>query len=343
MPIIDGFANLFRNVPTYLVGRGIITLAVATAGGIAAGIWGVASLPAIMTAAGVAAVGGTLLNAFMSMGRQQQYEQGILDTYRGEIAESLGITPEEVTRADLKEAAQSNEVIDQALRTSRHRTTVSVVTKALAGAVTLGVIAMVMSGTASGLFAELPDAINKTTQLLTTATIAIFSSLIVHDGVSAVALRMPPTGRFTAHDHIMHLNHLLENGRTVTKEQVYAAVVAGNETLAKNITQRFGEGYHTMNPKERRAVLDALGLSDEMERIASAINSREIKPSTLAFTMGNALHLPHAAKAEIAQQVAADIGPSQASFVEKLDLAARENMSHVERLRAQPAAQRTLA
>ncbi len=322
----DLFVEPLRVMKAFLLGRGLLTALTITA-------WGAASIMGVsaVVPATIAAVGGLAFSGFMRLTNQSIYEDQMVNMYRDGIAQQLGIDPKEVTRAHLKEAAKTNDVIDQALQRQRHMSWISLGTSALAAAVTVGLITF-------GLPGMMVDAIGAETgfgKFLSYAGFGIvsaMSSLVVHDGLQSIIGHKTGVSKAAAHDRVVEMERGLSRGWGVSKEQVYGALVAGNPALQTSIQQEFGKHYAGMRPSEQAQVLNKIGVAEDMLAIAAEINAGRMRPANLAFMMNEAMprpNRPHAVN---------NNDTPQRSHVAALGRGAREeSMGHVARLDAERA------
>lgn len=327
----DLFIEPLRYLKAFLLGRGLLTAAVLTAWTVTGGGLGVA------VAVGV---GGALFSGFMRFTNQRIYEDQMTDMYRGGIAQQLGIDPRNVTRAHLKEAAKSNDMIDQALARQRSISNVSFLTTALAAAVTVALLAVPIGG--ATLPAMLSSAFSGMESLgvfstvlsyASTGIIAGLSSLLLHDTLESVISRKTGLNKAAAHDRIVEMERGIARGWGVSKEQVYGALVAGNPTLQNAIAGEFGKPYAAMRPSDQAHVLNQIGVADEMHAIASEINAGRLRPANLAFMLNEAMPRPNNTHAPVNREPAL-----QRSHVAALGRAPRDHaMGHVARLDAERA------
>ncbi len=342
MFIFDSMENVLRAMRVYLFGRGLLTLGILAASFIGSAV---ASpfIPAL-----VIAIGGACMGALMRLTSQAMYEEKMVELYRNDIAHDLHIAPAEVTRAHLKIAALDNEVIEQALTRQRHINIVSFATSALAGAVTLGLLYFMLPPGAhaladnpiaqkiTGFFAEHFGNAARIVQYFAAGIISGTSSLILHDGLEAAIGVGSGISKAAAHDLILGIDRDVQRGRSVSPEQVYGVLVAGDLELQQAIKRQFGQSYSQMKPQDQHQVLATIGVLDEMQALAAGIMQGSVKPGHLAYMIGEA-------RGNRQKQVTVEMTPAlptpvRGNFVERLNLAPREAASHAERVQADRAA-----
>lgn len=322
----DMLINPLLVLKRHLLGRGILSLGVIVAGSMGG-----------ITPALVIGIGGALLTGFMRLGNQGLYEEQMVNLYRDDIAEHLGIAPEQVIRAHLKEAAKTNDIIDQALDRQRYKNYITFATAALAGAATVALVALGLPESIAGVFTQLfgkESTVGTVLGYFSTAIVSGLSSLIVHDGLELLIGHKTGVRKAAAHDRIIELDHAIARGQAVNKEQVYGVLVAGNTELQQTITREFGKDYARMTPLEQRYVLQEIGVGDAMQTLAQDISQGKVQPGKLAYMISDAQPRRRATPEKDAPALA----PTR-SFVQSLGLTPRETMSHEARL----GASRTLA
>ncbi len=310
MSILEEFGDFFKTLGVYLMGRGFLsTLLIATTA-----IAGTIGLP-YMT---LIAVGGLAISAGVRLYSQRLYEDGMVDLYRDDIAKHLGINPQEVTRTDLKRAAEENDVIAQALARQRRINWVSFATSALAAAATFGLLVYgvndVFREPLTAFFTEYFADAAKVAQVISIALVSGTSSLILHNGLEEAIGHGTGWSKVAAHDLIVEMERDIKRGKTITPEQVYGVIVAENPAIQARIKQEFKEPYESMNIREQQKVLVNYGLKQDMEEIAGFINRHEVRPGRLAYMMQYAQPKRVSAPQETAAPAPAHV---HGSFVER--------------------------
>lgn len=328
MPFMDSMGGFVRTLGIFALGRGLISTAVFAATMMGGG-WAVAL---------AVAAGGALLSGVMRLHSQAQYENGMVNLYRENIADRLKITPAEVTRAHLKQVAQDNEVIGQALERQSSMNKISFFTAALAGAVTFGLLSFGLPDLVSGFFAEhiANSTLRSTLQFASIGIVAGTSSLIVHDGLEALVGHKTGVNKAAAHDRIVEMERSIRRGWMVGKEHVYGVMVAGNPHLQRSIRDAFGKDYQRMGAREQAAVLEKIGVAKDMQLIADEINFGRLRPGNLAFMISDANAPYRARQYEQARAVEPERGTVQ-SYAQKLGLIPRTEQSFAAQLAAQKA------
>lgn len=328
MPFIDDIGGFLRWVKAYALGRGLLTTATLAATGISAALGFGIVLPAAVVAGG-----GALLSVFSRMTRQAIYEDQMVALYRGDIAVELGKAPADITRADLKEAAKSNEVLEQALARQKNKTRISIGTALLSAATTFGLV--YFFGAAGGLH----DAAVKTlgqgwgfvTNLIGIGTVSAISNLVLHDGLQAAIGYKTGVNKAAAHDMILAITYNLQRGHGVSATQVYGVLAAGDPALARRIRLQFGHDYAGLNPAVQRQVLTQIGVADAMQQLADDINHGRTTPGHLAYLIGETFHTKR-------PEAAPDDTLAHANFVERLGLAPVKKLGYATRIDSEGAA-----
>ncbi len=332
----DVIANSFRRLRVFLFGKGILTLATFVALAVGAA-FGSTLVPAL-----VVSVGGAVVSAASRLYQNRLYQDDMVDLYRDNIAQQLGIAPAEVTRSHLRDAAQENDVIAQALIRQRKKTIVSVGTSILSAVVSLGLIqAFNVQDMLKGLADEsFKGWLKPLASFIGVGTVAGLSNLILHQGLDAAIGYKTGINRAAAHDLILEMHLSVGKGKAISREQVFAVVVAANPSLDATIVKRFGESYASMSRGEQGRVLSQLGLAERMDGVASAINAGKLRPGYLAFAANDQRLLTpvgSSAPARATTERSPNLTRSADTpgFVERLGLSARDGgMSQTERLAA---------
>ncbi|MES2984581.1 MAG: hypothetical protein V4735_05270 [Pseudomonadota bacterium] len=343
MPVMEEFGSFLRTMRVYLLGRGLVSLGVIAATMASSTFSGLTILgvaPAL-----VIAVGGALVTGFLRIHAQREYETNMVDLYRDDIAQKLGIAPNEVTRADLKTAARDNDVIAQALHRQERKNVISFATAALAAISTFGLITFALAPSAVAAFltphltaatlalgapATAAAAVAKFAGFLSTGIVAGVSSLIVHDGLEAAIGRGTGLSKAAAHDLIFAMNRDVKHGRSISAAQVYGVLVAGDPALQQAIETQFKKPYAEMNGREQRHVLRTIGVGMEMQLLATDISRGALEAGHLAFIINDARTLDRPAVA------VAEPSPTNGQFVERLGLAPRAQKSFAEQVSERP-------
>lgn len=333
MPVWDEMGSFFKTMRVYLLGRGLLSLAVMVAGFASPAIMSVLGITGmVMAPALVVAIGGAALSAVMRLHSQAIYEDKMTDLYREDIAGNLHIAPQDVTRDHLMQAAMDNEVIAQALARQRRLNVISFATTALAALATFGLLnfALAQNIVGDALTGFFSDYFGKAANLLRYAGIGIVSgtsSLILHRGLEEAIGKGSGLDKAVAHDLIFAMDKDVRRGRSITPQQVYAVLVAKDDGLSQAIAARFNEPFQRMNEKEQCQVLTALGVTDGMEHVAAMISSGELPAGHLAYVIEDASMIRRPVPIAVPEKVAV-----RGQFVERLGLAARPAQSHAERL-----------
>lgn len=331
MPIVNDMLNLWRNIRAYALGKGFMMTLMVAAGAIGA----MTPLGVFVPALAVW-VGGFMVSAAKRFREEKVYQDGMVKLYRDDIAQTLGVPPEQVTRAHLKEAAKSNDVIKQALERRHQRTLLSLATTAVAGAVTFALVLTLGGATGIHTYAveHWGNILGNLANFVGIGTVASLSNLIVHNGGDAAIGELTGIRHPSAHDYIRHMERRLDYGRNVNKDQVFSLVVKATPELSAQIQQHFNKPFEQMHSKERAAVMQAMGLDGSMATLTKAMNESKVRPRHIAFHKDTILYVLAVPQEPGISEVQQEKAP-QRSFVEKLGSAPRKEMSHVARLETQ--------
>ncbi|MBX9726873.1 MAG: hypothetical protein K2X09_06375, partial [Rickettsiales bacterium] len=239
MPFVDDITSFLSRNRGYLFGKALLMAAVAGASTFFAG--------SILIPGMVIVGGGLALRAYGRYNALTHYKQQMVDLYRDDIADHLGIAPEQVTISDLKEAAKENDVIAQALKRQQTKTFIDIGTSLLAGAVTFGLLFSFGNASAIQRFVSqdlgLGQFFANAVNFIGLSTVGSFSGLIFHDALGLAIGARTGTIKAAAHDLIVAMDHDVAHGRPISREQVYGVLVAGNPALQEAIHTRFHKSY----------------------------------------------------------------------------------------------------
>lgn len=327
MPLIDDIVSFFSRHRGYFFGKALLMAAVAGASTFFGG--------SILIPGMVIVGGGLALRAYGRFSALGYYKQEMVDLYRDDIAQHLGIAPEQVTIGHLKEAAKENEVIAQALERQQKKTFIEVGTSLLTAAVTFGLFYVFGDASAIQNFVAkdlgLGQLLGNAVNFIGLSTVGSFSGLVLHDGLSLAIGARTGTLKAAAHDLILAMDHDVRRGRPISREQIYGVLVAGNPQLEERIRHQFHKSYSWMSAAEKSNVLHTFGIAAALDDLAQQINNGEIRPGRLAYLMDDdALHTSRAA-----QTLAISNEPAQekSNFVERLGLSARSHEGFAAKLR----------
>jgi hypothetical protein len=325
MPFVDDIGAFLNRNRGYFFGKVLLMFAVGAAS--------TALNISIFWPALLIVGGGMAIHAYGRFTEHRYYQQEMVDLYRDDIAQHLGIAPEQVTRAHLKEAANGNEVIAQALQRQHKKLLVDMGTSLLAGAVTFGLL--LTFGNAGQFFEFTKDtfkALGPLVNLIGLGAVSGISGLVLHDVLGLAIGAKVGTIKAAAHDLIVDMHRDIERGRPISREQVYGVLVASNPDLQQAIATRFHKSYAWMSAAEKSNVLHEVGVATDMDILARQINTGEIRPGRLAYMLADAT-LPAQRAASDSNTASPAQEPQKSNFVGRLGLAARANSSFTEQVK----------
>lgn len=336
--MFESLNHFAKMLPVYLLGRGLISLAVIVASMVSTS-WIVAA---------TVAVGGTVLRGVLRQYQESIYEQELVNLYRDDIAGRLGIAPAEVTRAHLPEAAQDNDIIAQAIERQHSKSMISFLTSVIAGVATFAMVGSILPpATFTEYFSTALDLSKTTSGILSffsTGIIAGTTGLIAHDGLEALIGAGTGVAKPSAHDMIVRIQRDVSEGHTISPQRAFEVIVVSNPTLDQKIRKQFGEPYTGMTNAEQVNAIQQLGRTQEMEVLAYGLSTGAVKPGHLAYMIGDVLPERAPKKGKAAEEATTlDLPmPSGERFVAKLGRAPRIQGRFVEAYQAENAAALTL-
>lgn len=330
--MFENSRNFIKQLAVFALGKSLLTFSVMAVGTIGALSGFGALIPAL-----IIGVGGFALTAVRRFQSQGIYEDNMVNLYRDNIADQLGIAPEQVTRASLKEAAKDNEIIAKALSRQRKKTFLTIGTAALASVVSIGLIGF--TGIADDLKGIATNTIDwkPVATLFGASFVAGISNLVIHEGLDLVIGYKSGISKAAAHDLIYKMDIEVQKGKPISREEVFGVMAAGDESLNTRIIKTYHKEYREMTQGEKSRVLHDLNLATTMDKLAIAISEKKIRPGYLAYAADDPrLTAPRGTKQ--VEDTPTNEKPTRASFVERLGLMPRdEHMSHAARLSASEA------
>ncbi len=323
--MLEDILHAAKELKVFALGKGILSLAV-----IAAATIGAATGLGVMVPALVIGGGGFALTVANQLYKKALREDEMVDLYRDDIAAQLKIAPDAVTRADLKTVAKDNPIIEQALDRQRKETVMTLSTAAMAGLTSILLIgAFNVGGMVHGMAqASFTGLLKPIAGLIGMGTVSAASSLILHDGVDAAIGYGTGMRKASANDLIVAMNRQIAHGNPVSREEVYAVLVASDRALDRTIVKQTGKSYGAMTHAEQGMLLQHYELAEAMDKLARDISTGAVSPGHLAFMTDEYHPAP-----KVTEDTICMASPAKASFVERLGLsAAHGEMSHAERL-----------
>lgn len=304
--MLDAVRTTARDLRVYLFGRGIITTSAMVAGVLSSSLLGAGTAAALMPYAAVALVGGTLLSGYMRLREMRFNQDEMANLYRDEIADQLGIAPQQVNRThvhtlafgDAKRGIAPNPILREEVEREWNKTWLKFATSALAGMASFGLIYF---GSAIDLVEKtlpslLGDTLGKVVGLGSLGIVTGTTGLLLNNGLDLAIRSASSLGTTTLHDRIAKLDRDVRRGKPIAKEQVFALFVAADETLSQKITDRFGTPYDLMPMHQRTLVMHTVGATEQMQAIAEDLNAKRISAGSVAFILAGQQEAPSARK-----------------------------------------------
>ncbi len=290
-----GLTSTLRDLRVYLLGRGIITTTSIAAGFMSSAFLTQATVSLLSPVAAIAIVGGLALSGVMRVREMRFNQDRMADIYRHEIADQLGIAPQQVSRqhvhmlafGDERRGIPGNPILREEIDREWNRTWLKFATSALAAMASFGLIYFgsaleIVGGALPTIFGETAG---KIIGMGTLGIVTGFTGLLLNNGLDLTIQNMTTLGNRTLHDRIARLDDKVSRGHNVSKEQVFALFVAADPELDQRIKLRFGKTYDALHVKQQTQVIDAFGLTDKMQVIAGDVSARRISAGTLAFVL----------------------------------------------------------
>lgn len=278
------------DITKYAFGKGIVTLGVmvATFASGTAAFW-----PVIAGFIG--------WKTYRLLSGYNEYKDEMVKLYRDEIAQQMGIAPEQVTREHLRVMARGdavlgiepNPIIAEALERRRGMALLSFCTALLSATVSalllgFGAQAVLQEGIAGGpveTFIKETFGMGDVANKISAGTISGLSSLILHNGLDAVVGQSLGYFRATAHDRIALIARQKEFGVKVTPQQVFDVFMAANPEFARQVSITYNKGVTGFTNAEKMVAMKSIGILESMQELADQVNSGQLQPGTLAFEL----------------------------------------------------------
>lgn len=278
------------DITKYAFGKGVVTLGVmvATFASGTAAFWPVIA-------------GFIAWKTYRLFSGYNEYKNEMVKLYRDEIAQQMGIAPEQVTREHLRVMARGdavlgidpNPIIAEALERRRGMALLSFCTALLSATVSavllgFGAQTALQGGIAGGpveAFIQQNFGMSDIANKVSAGTISGLSSLILHNGLDAVVGQSLGYFRATAHDRIALIARQKEYGVKVTPQQIFDVFMAANPEFARQVSVTYNKGVTGFTGVEKMAAMKAIGIDASMQELADQINKGVLKPGTLAFEL----------------------------------------------------------
>lgn len=240
----------------------------------------------------VAALGVTA--AFSAAFTQMEYyheRAGMKRLYEEELAAKIGKSTKKVNDKDLETVArgsdelgiEGNPVIAQGLDKMRRMRNLGVVLSIAASLTAFGVV--------SGLFAG---------SALAGVTGFVIKSMVGLAAYNAARIPMHWAGErmFGLHhkitqDRIVELEKDREDGKAITRQQVFDVFVSANPELSHMIESRYGKSFDLLDMPTRYKITESIGNLMQIGLITDAINDGRLNITELAFaSVGQVSNVP---------------------------------------------------
>lgn len=298
---IKKFSDTIEMGLTWALGKGAGVLAIAAAASFA----NTGALVALALTIPL----GTAVSTRLNFVNRNKNETQLLNQYREELGQLLGIEPEAVTRGHLRQLAEGNAKINmpsnptlkrelESLDTSlRHSVMATVGGAAITTIIMLsfgvGGLDWIQSSLISGpdaLLGGLKDfassnfgaAMKFTGVTLTAGLIDSISKFSLKGIIKDITESKNPSGK-SAHDLVKSLDIEIQRDNGVSAEQVFAVLVAGNPELSKQIERRFGADYQELPANVQEESILTFANMDAMDQLALDVSNRQIRPQSLPF------------------------------------------------------------
>lgn len=275
------FTRNIGGIVKYMMGKGIVSLSVMATTWVAGSVsWPIA-------------LGFLAWRGYREYERYTGYQKEMLETYREEIAQKMGVHPQEVTVGHLKKLAKGdpllglpeNAIIAEALERQRSISWVAVITSTIAAAATFGLLAWGYGDKVGDWLKDIFPEYGEKIQKIGTSVVSGISGLILHNGLEIGIGQTLGHFRPTVHDRIVNITRLRGRGHAIAPEQVFDVLLAANPKLEAQVHKAFNKGFLLFRNGEKQAAMEAIGVRELMQDIADAINNGQMSAASLVFTI----------------------------------------------------------
>lgn len=238
---------------------------------------------------GVAA--GTGISAYLNHLVHGEHERTIVDRYRQQIGSVVGKHESQVNVDDLYHVAYGNPSLDEELDRNRGmrnlRTVSTLVGTTLAFAAVFAAVSLFPPLAALGAAAAAGGIFSAAGVGFIGASMAISFAVLhtVGKGMLAIGKKAFGYDKPNVEDHVNGLDDLIRDGVSLSPEKVMGVYVAASPEMQAQIQGAFGTSYDKL-PREQQVQAEQMfGNGLPLEELTAAINSRQMSPRELIFTV----------------------------------------------------------
>jgi hypothetical protein len=308
---------------------------------------------------GVAVAGGLGLSAAVSAGLvQMEYNdkcKHLCHLYKDEIRARVQTAGHKIGEKALNVLAQENRTIREVLGKNKRERNLGIIVAIVSTLATLGLMSL---GVHFQMFHGMPEV----PKIIAEAAVGLLTYNAISAPMRWVGKKLFALERETTHDRIAAIHKDHDLGKTVTREQVFAAFVSANKELDDFIVARFGKSFDDLDVPAKLQITENVGKRIHIDELTHCINHGKINATELAFAvegqssgvppktgdthpglLNNVKHRLHHLVDHVKnrRQLPPENGevveyvnePAKKSFVERLGLTrAHTGVGHVERL-----------
>jgi hypothetical protein len=238
---------------------------------------------------GVAA--GTGVSAYLNHLVHGHHEKTMVDRYRPQLGAILGKDESQVNVDDLYHVAYNNPSLDEELDRNRGmrnlRTGATLVATTLAFVAVFAAVSLFPPLAALGAAAAAGGIFSGAGLGFIASSMAI-SLGVLHlsgKGITKLGKKLFGYDKPNVEDHVNGLDDLVRDGATVAPEQVMGVYVAASPEMQSQIEYAFGGRYDTLDRSQQIKAEAMFGNNLPLEQLSDAINSKQMSPRELIFTV----------------------------------------------------------
>lgn len=246
-----------------------------------------------------AAVGVLGLTGALSAGLTQMdfiHKKNTIKTlYKEEIAAKLAKSQDKVTLKDLELLAQgdalkgiaANRTFSDELKKAKRIRNFGVVFSFMASFGSLLVVGALdpamFAGMHKAIEAVSSGFIASAVEVITKGAIAIAAYNVIKAPIHWLGDKLFNLDRETTYSRIKVLKNDLEDGKTITQEQVLSIFVSANGQLEEMVVAKYGDRFDALSYPQKRGLVESFGALIDLKSLTDDINHGRIKPAELAF------------------------------------------------------------
>ena len=304
--MLEKAKHFVESSATWLLGRGAVMVAMAGAVMLKNPYFALVALPI-----------GAAFSAGMYLQSHKYREKRILNQYKDEISAVMGVEPDQVSVAQLRQVARGNPrlgiepnpVLNEALGVNDRLRNHDLWARGLSVVATGLMLLSLSSGNLAGIgevFGAVKDTVGTSLGFAAAGGALQFGGIVLAGGLLSGVLNLAfrhvirefgGNDIRTAQSLIQDIAVDVKRGHTITPERVLEVYVAVNPEAAAAIKEKFGVAYGDLPSDVQQQLVAESGKQGELRQLAKDITARQVQPEELAFAaVGSASGVPRLAE-----------------------------------------------